>query len=69
MSTPPSSGFASLDLGRFTNPEVLEHCDVDTAKDFKTAKQLLNSKTYDLVVLDIMGVQGYDLLEIAREKR
>ena len=48
--------------------EVLENCDVDTAKDFKTAKQLLNSKTYDLVVLDIMGVQGYDLLEIAREK-
>lgn len=48
--------------------EVLEHCDVDTAKDFQTAKQLLNSKTYDLVVLDIMGVQGYDLLEIAIEK-
>ena len=48
--------------------EVLEDCDVDTAKDFKTAKQLLNSKTYDLVVLDIMGVQGYDLLEIAKEK-
>ena len=48
--------------------EVLENCDVDTAKDFNTAKQLLNSKTYDLIVLDIMGVQGYDLLEIAREK-
>ncbi|MDX2451969.1 response regulator [Desulfosarcina sp.] len=48
--------------------EVLENCDVDTANDFNTAKQKLNSKTYDLVVLDIMGVQGYDLLEIAREK-
>ena len=48
--------------------EVLENCDVDTAKDFKTAKQLLNSKTYDLVVLDIMGVQGYDLLKSLEKK-
>lgn len=49
--------------------EVLEHCEVDTAKDFNTAKQLLDSETYDLVVLDIMGVQGYDLLKIAKEKK
>ena len=48
--------------------EILENCAVDTAQDFKTAERMLNSITYDLVVLDIMGVQGYDLLKIAKEK-
>ncbi len=49
--------------------EVLEGCEVDTATDFNTAKRMLNTKPYDLAVLDIMGVQGYDLLKIAQEKK
>jgi DNA-binding response OmpR family regulator len=49
--------------------EVLEGCTVDTAQDYATALELLNSKTYDLAVLDIMGVQGYDLLKTAKAKK
>jgi DNA-binding response OmpR family regulator len=36
-----------------------------TATTFEHARQLLVSYTYDLVVLDIMGVRGFELLKIA----
>jgi len=49
--------------------EELELCQVTTAEDFDAAKKLLETKSYDLVILDIMGVRGFDLLEIARAKR
>ena len=42
--------------------DALDMCDIDTAADYDTAKQLLESKTYDIAVLDIMGVDGYELL-------
>jgi DNA-binding response OmpR family regulator len=38
---------------------------IDKAMDYKTAYQLLRSWTYDLVILDIMGVRGFDLLNAA----
>ncbi|MFN3535128.1 MAG: response regulator [Desulfatiglandales bacterium] len=38
---------------------------LDKATDYETAHQLLLSWTYDLVILDIMGVRGFDLLRIA----
>lgn len=38
---------------------------LDKATDYETAHQLLISWTYDLVILDIMGVRGFDLLRIA----
>ena len=38
---------------------------IDKAVDYKTAYQLLRSWTYDLVILDIMGVRGFDLLNAA----
>jgi DNA-binding response OmpR family regulator len=40
-------------------------CSVDKATTYEHAAELLNSKRYDAVVLDIMGVRGFDLLEIA----
>lgn len=49
--------------------EILVGCKVDAVQDYPTALQKLNANTYDLAVLDIMGVQGYDLLETARKKR
>ncbi len=49
--------------------EQLETCEVITAKDYAGAKQLLNTDMYDLAVLDIMGVRGFDLLQIATERR
>ena len=48
-----------------TLEEILDRCEVDTAADFESAKDLLKSNNYDAVILDIMGVKGFDLLEIA----
>ncbi len=39
-------------------------CRVETASDFESAKALLESRHFDMAVLDIMGVRGYDLLDI-----
>ncbi|THB79076.1 MAG: response regulator [Desulfobacteraceae bacterium] len=51
-----------------TIEEILDMCTLDTAGDFDTAKNLLDEKTYDAAVLDIMGVQGYDILDITTRK-
>jgi CheY-like chemotaxis protein len=45
--------------------ELLEICKVDRASTFEEGKRLLESNYYHAAVLDIMGVQGYELLEIA----
>ncbi len=51
-----------------TLAEILDMCLIDTAPDFETAQKFLNKNTYDLAILDIMGVRGYDLLEVANER-
>jgi len=38
---------------------------IDKASNYEDAAALLKAHDYDLVVLDIMGVRGFDLLEIA----
>ncbi len=48
--------------------DLLDMCAVDSASDYETAEQLIKNNTYDAAVLDIMGVRGYDLLEIANYK-
>ena len=48
-----------------TIEEVLDMCIVDKAYDYNEASQFLLSYTYDFVVLDIMGVNGFELLKIA----
>jgi CheY-like chemotaxis protein len=40
-------------------------CQIDKATTYETAKELLNSWRYDIVILDIMGVRGFDLLDLA----
>ena len=35
------------------------------APDYETARQYLVSYTYDIVILDIMGVKGFELLKTA----
>ena len=61
-------------------PDVLEvleeeirgacpNCTFDRATNFEQASQKLASFTYDLVILDIMGVRGFDLLERAVLKK
>jgi CheY-like chemotaxis protein len=49
--------------------ELLEVCRLDVATSFEEGKRLLNENDYDLVILDIMGVRGFDLLKIANERR
>ena len=48
--------------------ELLEICKVDRAASFEEGKALLESNYYHAAVLDIMGVRGYELLEIAKQK-
>jgi CheY-like chemotaxis protein len=45
--------------------EACGTCEIDKATTYEEAAGLLASHAYDLVVLDIMGVRGFDLLEIA----
>ena len=56
-------------------PDILEtltallgECIVDTAADFEAARKLLEDNSYDAAVLDIMGVEGYHLLEATTKK-
>ena len=51
-----------------TLSELLDMCELDTAPNFEAAAGLLNENAYDMAVLDIMGVRGYDLLELANQK-
>jgi DNA-binding NtrC family response regulator len=51
-----------------TLQDLLEDYDglvLDTATDYETGYHLLRSWTYDAVILDIMGVRGFDLLSAA----
>ena len=49
--------------------ERLELCTVTTADNYERAAELLSKESFDLVLLDIMGVRGFDLLDQCREKR
>ncbi len=48
-----------------TVAEELDMCLVHKAGDYDTALQYLLSYTYDIVILDIMGVNGFELLKNA----
>ena len=48
-----------------TLESLLPMCEVVKASSFDMAKELLEREYFDMAVLDIMGVDGYKLLEIA----
>lgn len=48
-----------------TIAELLDMCKIYKAEDYNTALQLLASYTFDIVILDIMGVDGFELLKQA----
>ena len=48
-----------------TLEEVLDMCLIRKANDYDTARQLLMSYTFDIVILDIMGVNGFELLKLS----
>jgi DNA-binding response OmpR family regulator len=55
------------DVLEIIEEELLDAANVTlhSATTFEKAQQYLVSYTYDLVILDIMGVRGFDLLQIA----
>jgi DNA-binding NtrC family response regulator len=61
-------------------PDVLEsledlvladapRCQLEKARNYEDALQLIENNTYDMVILDIMGVRGFDLLETAVKRK
>lgn len=52
-----------------TLKEFLTKCEVYQAVNFGEAKELLETQSFDIAILDIMGVDGYKLLEIANQKK
>jgi CheY-like chemotaxis protein len=40
-------------------------CKLDKATTYEAAEKMLKAQTYDVVILDIMGVRGFDLLDLA----
>ena len=49
--------------------DLLPMCQVVNASSFEEAKVLLDTQSFDMAILDIMGVEGYKLLEIANKKK
>ena len=45
--------------------EVCSNCLFEKATTYTQAAEMLKANTYDIVILDIMGVRGFDLLELA----
>jgi len=43
-------------------------CSIDKANNYEDASKKLRSKIYDVVILDLMGVRGFDLLKIASDR-
>lgn len=46
-----------------TLSELLHMCEVHQAEDFQSGLDLILNNTYDAVILDIMGVNGFELLK------
>jgi CheY-like chemotaxis protein len=59
------------DVLKILEEEILEvspDCKLDKATAYETAAKMLESTNYDVVILDIMGVRGFDLLDLAVKK-
>jgi DNA-binding response OmpR family regulator len=52
-----------------TLEDLLSMCEVMKASTFEEAKLALETQAVDIAVLDIMGVDGYKLLDIARNRK
>jgi len=49
--------------------EVCPTCRFDKAMTYAQAEEMLKADSYDVVVLDIMGVRGFELLELATKRK
>jgi DNA-binding NtrC family response regulator len=51
-----------------TLEDLLPMCETTKANSFEEAKNFLETRYFDIAILDIMGVEGYKILEIANQK-
>jgi len=49
--------------------ELLSMCELVAASTYEEARHQLETERFDMAILDIMGVDGYSLLEIANSKK
>ena len=49
--------------------ELLDVCKLDCALSFEEGKDLLEKNEYDVAILDIMGVRGFELLALTRKRK
>ncbi len=52
-----------------TLEELLSMCNVEKASTFEDAWELLGTRYFDMAILDIMGVDGFRLLNLANERK
>jgi CheY-like chemotaxis protein len=60
------------DVLKIVEEEILQacpDCKLDKAITYETAAEMLETTNYDVVILDIMGVRGFDLLDLAVKKK
>lgn len=56
------------DILQLLGEEIIEaapQCKFDQATSYEEAIRMMQSQSYDVIILDIMGVRGFDLLEMA----
>mgnify|MGYP006292406069 FL=1 len=51
-----------------TLTDLLSMCRLEVAGSFEEARDKLETHYFDIAILDIMGVKGYDLLKLASDK-
>jgi len=49
--------------------EACPNCTIDKATTYEEAVKKIESQNYDVVILDIMGVRGFDLLDAAVKRK
>jgi CheY-like chemotaxis protein len=49
--------------------EACPNCRIDKATSYEEAMKKIESQDYDVVILDIMGVRGFDLLDAAVKRK
>ena len=52
-----------------TLEELLSDCDTVGATTYEEAKDLLETQSFDMAILDIMGVDGFSLLDISVKRK
>lgn len=52
-----------------TVEELLPMCHVTSVSTFDEALDFLETQAFDMAILDIMGVNGFDLLKLAKKKK